>query len=510
MGAPSPQSPPAPVVIWPVLDLYKGDNLFTGVSINSAIVKREGYRSFVVQADLKSLRRALAVNDGALLAFSTPTVYVNTYLDLCRKLKKDFSFFSVFGGPHPTYFPEMIEEEGVDGICRGEGEYALLELLGARSRGESVAQIQNWWIKENGTIHRNPIRPLIQDLDELPLPDHEIFREAIPNAMWQAMVITSRGCPYSCTYCYNHVYKKLYKGLGRVVRRRSVGHVMQELRSIKKHRCYRFVRFLDDLFILDPDWVEEFADVYRREIALPFSCLVRANHVTRRIVRNLKDAGCWRVQMGLESADDYVRNTIFKRSMAEEEIVEAARLLNEEGIKVVTGNIVGAPGSTFEADLKTLRLNMRIRPAYAGVALLQPYPGTEIYQCAQEMGMLDPASLDLTQSTVSRISTLRYQDRREKSRIENLQKLFFIPVEFPRLLPVALLLMKLPANRIYHFLFSRWVNYGQYFRCIPPSIGWRSVLKRSSLYARLAAVLTGPRRSHRATPAEKSPSVQNR
>jgi radical SAM superfamily enzyme YgiQ (UPF0313 family) len=317
--------------------------------------------------------------------------------------------------------------------------------------------------------------------------------------MWQAMVITSRGCPYSCTYCYNHVYKKLYEGLGRVVRRRSVDHVMQELRAVRAHRCYRFVRFLDDLFILDPAWVEEFAVAYRRDIGLPFSCMVRANHVTPGIVKNLRDAGCWRVQMGLESGDDYVRNTIFKRSMAEEEIVGAARLLSEAGIKVVTGNIVGAPGSTFEADLKTLRLNMRIRPAYAGVALLQPYPGTEIYQCAQDMGMLDPASLDLTQSTVSRVSTLRYGSRKEKSRIENLQKLFFIPVEFPPLLPVAMLLMQLPANRVFHFVFSRWVNYAQYFRCIPPKVGWRSVLKRSLLYTRLAALLARARIPARAT-----------
>jgi radical SAM superfamily enzyme YgiQ (UPF0313 family) len=489
----NPTQKTRPRVLWPVLDLHKGDNLFTGISIISSFLREYGYHSEVIEANHHTLSKALSGNLPTVVAFSTPTIFAQTYMELCKQLKRRHEFFACFGGPHPTYFPEMIEAEGIDGICRGEGEEAMLELLNSLSNGDSIAHIQNWWIKENGTIHKNPIRPLIQDLDELPLPDHEIFRTVIPHSIWQAMVITTRGCPYQCTYCYNHVYKKICEGKGRIVRRRSVDHVIRELQSVKEHKCYRFIRFLDDLFTLTADWIEEFSDRYSKEIGLPFSCLVRANHITPEIVRNLKKAGCWRVQMGLESADDYVRNTIFKRGMKVEEIVTASRLLKDAGIKLVTGNIVGAPGSSFESDMKTLRLNMEIRPDYAGVALLQPYPGTEIHECAKEMGMLPPDSLNLSESTVSRISTLTYRDKREKARIENLQKLFFIPVEFPWLVGVVKLLIRLPSNRFYHFVFSRWVNYCQYFRCIPPSIGWRSILKRSKLYSSLASVFSGQR-----------------
>lgn len=480
-------------ILWPVLDLHKGDNLFTGISIIAGLLRHSGYSSTVVEADAPTIRKTLAADVPTVLAFSTPTVYAQTYVELCRELKREYRFFSAFGGPHPTYFPELIEEDGVDGICRGEGEYPMLELVENLTSGRPVSDLENWWIKDNGTIHKNEIRPLIQNLDDLPQPDHEIFREAIPHAIWQVMVMTSRGCPYNCTYCYNHVYRKLCKGKGRIVRRRSVDHVIRELKSIRKHKCYRFIRFLDDLFILSADWIEEFADRYRGEIGLPFSCLVRANHVTPEIVQNLRKAGCWRVQMGLESADDYVRNTIFKRNMKVEEIVDAARLLKDAGIKLVTGNIVGAPGSSFESDLKTLYLNIKIKPDYAGVALLQPYPGTEIYDCALDMGMLDPNSHNLRESTVSRISTLIYQDKREKGRIENLQKLFSLSVEFPWSLGIVKLLVRLPSNRLYHFIFSRWVNYCHYFRCIPPSVGWRSILKRSKLFSRLASIHYGLR-----------------
>jgi radical SAM superfamily enzyme YgiQ (UPF0313 family) len=485
-----------PTVLWPILDLHKGDNLFPSVSIISSVLTQAGYRSAVIEADLAVVGRAVSASaDPVVLAFSTPTVYAQTYIELCRRLKSSCDFFSVFGGPHPTYFPDMIEEEGVDGICRGEGEYAMRELLDRLSRTESVAHIPNLWIKENGAIHRNPLRPLIEDLDELPLPDHELFRRAIPHSVWQAMVITSRGCPYSCTYCYNHVYRKLYRGKGKVLRRRSVDHVIRELKPLTRYRCYRFVKFLDDLFTLSPDWIEEFSARYRREIRLPFSCLVRANHLTPKIVSDLRKAGCWRVQLGLESGDDYVRNTIFKRNMDAEEIIEAARMVKEGGLKLVTGNILGAPGSSLEADLKTLHLNMRIKPDYAGVSLLQPYPGTEIHDHACRMHMLDSNSPRLTESTVSRVSTLRYRDEREKNQTENLMKLFFLPIELPWLLPVTKALIKAPANHFYHFVFSRWVDYCNYFRAIPPRVGRVSILKRSKLYSRIAGVwarLRGP------------------
>ncbi len=485
-------------VLWPVLDLHKGDNLFPSISTISSVLTQAGYRSTVIQADLGTVGKALSASpDPVVLAFSTPTVYAQTYVELCRRLKRGFDFFSVFGGAHPTYFPDMVEEEGVDGICRGEGEYPLLELLDRLSNAESVAGIPNWWIKEDGAVHKNPLRPLIEDLDELPLPDHEIFRSAVPQSIWQAMVVTSRGCPYNCTYCYNHVYRKLYRGKGKVLRRRSVDHVIRELKPLTKYRCYRFVKFLDDLFTLSPDWIEEFSAAYSREIRLPFSCLVRANHLSPKIVRDLKRAGCWRVQLGLESGDDYVRNTIFKRRMDVEEIVEAARMVKAGGLRLVTGNILGAPGSSFEADLKTLLLNMRIKPDYAGVSLLQPYPGTEIHECARKMNMLDSSSPKLTESTVSRVSTLRYRDEKEKNRTENLMKLFFLPVEFPWFLPIVKALTKAPANRLYHFVFSRWVDYCNYFRAIPPHVGRVSILKRSKLYSRVAGTwyrLRGPLR----------------
>jgi len=193
--------------------------------------------------------------------------------------------------------------------------------------------------------------------------------------------------------------------------------------------------------------------------------------------------------MGVESGDEEIRNEIFKRRMSEDEILRATRIVKEAGLKLVTGNILGAPGSSFEKDLKTLTLNMKIRPDYAGVSLLQPYPGTEIHECAARLGMIDAPSPDIRETTVSLVSSLRYPDPEEKRRVENLQKLFFLPIEWPWTLPLVLKLVRLPLKRTYKFLFSRWVNYGQYFRSIPGSVGRTAIWTRARIYGRIISVL---------------------
>lgn len=450
--------------------------------IISAMLKKSGFPSEVVNADMKSLRTKLNENIPSILAFSTPTAFSQTYLELNRKIQKEYQVFSIFGGPHPTFFPEMIHEEGVEAICIGEGEFAMLELVEHIYEKKSPDNIQNLWVKRNGEINRNPLRPLIQDLDRLPLPDHEVFRTATPHSIWNAMVLTGRGCPYNCTYCYNHVYRNIYKNKGKIIRRRSVDNVMEELRSIKKRSCYKFIRFLDDLFTLSPEWVEEFSFKYKKDIGLPFSCLVRANHITPEIARNLKEAGCWRVQMGVESGDERVRNTILKRKMTEEEILNAAEIIKEAGIKLVTGNILGIPGGSLESDFKTLELNLKIKPHFATAGLLQPYPKTEIQRYAQELGMLNAKSASLREFTVGRATILKYKDKKDKQRVENLQRFFSLTVEFPWLLFWVKKLIELPSNRMYDFILARWMNFCHYFKVIPPRIGLRSIWKRHELY----------------------------
>ena len=125
--------------------------------------------------------------------------------------------FSVFGGPHPTFFPDMIEEPGVDGICIGEGEGPIADLAntlnGNGHRPRPRPDIPNWWFKLDGEIVRNPVRPLIHDLGSLPHSDRHLVYDKHDASRRTPIkhFMASRGCPYACTYCFNHAYYQIYK-----------------------------------------------------------------------------------------------------------------------------------------------------------------------------------------------------------------------------------------------------------------------------------------------------------
>jgi anaerobic magnesium-protoporphyrin IX monomethyl ester cyclase len=201
------------------------------------------------------------------------------YRDLNLQIKAALpGVVSVFGGPHPTYFPEFVEEPGVDAVCLGEGEGAILDLAAALEQGGPLANIDNWWFKSDGEVERNPLRPLEDDLDRLPFPDRELLfdRDSLTRQSGIKHFITSRGCPYDCTYCFNHALGELYRGKGRRLRQASVGRVIEEVRGVRARYPMQFVVFLDDLFIVHVEWLRELAERFPAEVGLPFFCNVRA------------------------------------------------------------------------------------------------------------------------------------------------------------------------------------------------------------------------------------------
>lgn len=467
------------LVLWPVHQLEAEHSQYPGIMTLSAVLKERGYRSEVVPTDEDVILKRLAAEENAVLGFSTPSALSSTYVGLNRRIKRHRpDVFSVFGGAHPTYFPDLVEEEGIDGICMGEGEYAMLDLVSALDRGTSPRNLENWWIKEDGVIHRNPMRPLIENLDELPLPDRAAFADAISSPNLHAIVMTGRGCPYGCTYCYNHLYRKLYAGKGKLIRRRSVEHVIRELRLLKD-QGYRFIRFMDDLFTLQPEWVHEFSQRYPREIGLPFTCLVRANSVDEAVVADLKHAGCHRIMMGIESGNERLRNEVLKRRMSDHEILEAGRIIRASGIRLVTANILAIPGGTLDNDWETVDLNIRVRPSYSSAAILHAFPGTEIHETAESMGLLrEDHVAAVSDGGFGFTSVLKMTDPRERRQIENLHKFFVLVVWFPWLKPVVRRLIKLPPNRLYVMIYMACVNIGSNFISIPPSIGGPILLKK--------------------------------
>jgi len=417
-----------------------------GIMTLSSVLKKADHYLDIVDARLDKIKRKLKNNNFTIIAYSAITLDIRYYLNLNRQVKEEFDIFSVFGGPHPTYFPEIIHEPGVDGVCIGEGDYALLDLVNNLTEGKPITNIANWWIKQDGQIFCNSVRPLIKDLDSLCFADRTLFP-----AFYRINIVASRGCPFKCSFCHARTE----------FRCRSVDNVIEELKEAKTKTQARFVWFQDLTFNFSVHWLREFSEKYRKEIGLPFSCFVRSDLVTSENMRYLKEAGCFSVSMGIETASDYLRNEIFKKGISKKQIISAAQIIKRYKIKLRASNILCIPGS-LEDSFETLRLNIQCRPDYAVAAPLFIYSHTDLCNF-----LVDHSRFNSGLNPKDYYLFWRSHDYMPNTRkIKNLCRLFSIAVEFPFLLPLLPFLIKFPLYYFYSFLFFIWGEYFNTFRIL--------------------------------------------
>ncbi|MGD8465721.1 MAG: radical SAM protein [Anaerolineae bacterium] len=470
------------------------DNEPQGILLISSVLKQAGHRvSLVVATEEDPVEAAVRLKPD-VVGYTVYTGPHTWYLELNQRIRAQLpGVFSIFGGPHPTFFPEMIERDGVDGLCIGEGEYATLDLMNAlEPNGDGVSlpdpAIRNWWFKIDGEVVRNPLRPLLtsEELDALPFSDRELLYDAHAQSRRTKIkpIITGRGCPYDCAFCFNKAYSDLYEGRGRRFRRRSPSNVLRELEELTAKRDVRFILFMDDTFILQDAWLQEFMTRYKQEIALPFWCQVRANLVTEDKIALFKDAGCVSVSFGIEAGNDRLRNAVLNRNMSRQEILGAAGILHQYGIAFSTNNMLGLPTGDLEADFETLELNAQCRPAYGNVFLFQPYPKTALGEWAYEHGWM-MGSFDDLSGSVSDDTIINFGSEAEKRQIENLQKLFALGVEFPWMVPLIRRLIRFPPNQLYWLVYKIWKGWAIKNRMFPFKMSLGEYLDSALAYMRI-------------------------
>ncbi|MCL5070905.1 MAG: B12-binding domain-containing radical SAM protein [Actinobacteria bacterium] len=357
-----------------------------GIGSLSAVLKKEGHETALQYLygsyDIKLLLEKIEQFKPGILAITSISFQYKYIKKMIAEIKNihGSSIFTICGGPHVSLAPQELERtEGLDAICIGEGEYPLLELANKLQSGENITNIENIWVKKNGKIYQNPNRPLISDIDSLPFGDRELFnyQEIVNSDYDRAIFMCSRGCPYSCTYCCNSGLRGLQEG--KYVRFRKIENVLAEIKEVISNYNVKYIYLNDDVFTENREYVSNFCSRYKEKIGYPFELNTRVEHLTPEMLQSLKNAGCYRVAMGIEQGDEKFRREILNRRMSNEKIEKAFELTKKAGIRTKSFNIVGFPFETYDIHMETVKINRKVQPSSLVIYVFEPYPGTPLY-----------------------------------------------------------------------------------------------------------------------------------
>lgn len=392
-----------------------------GIEIMSSVLKKAGHKTeLIFDPGLDHnpyFKSPLKINENKLLlkaknfspdlvAFSCETnlfPYVEKWSGM---LKKELDIPIIVGGPHTTALPNFVlKKKSIDMVCRGEGELALLELVNSLEQRRLNNKIKNIWFKKNSKIIRNPLRPLIKDLDKLPFPDKDLFYK-YGVFTDRANVISSRDCVFNCSFCINSFYNKLYSKRG--IRKRSVDNLILELISYKNKYKIKSIDFLDDMFITNIKWLKEFSIKYKKYINLPFRCHAHPISLNKKNIIILKKAGIDMIFLGIDSADKNILK-LMNRNVSLKKVEEIIHILKKKNIKIQTSALFSCPGEDKKKMWKTVKFTEKINPDEVSTYTFYPFPGSELYKKIKK---------DLTKKQIGIIKNGLY-NYKEKSILNN-------------------------------------------------------------------------------------------
>jgi len=328
-----------------------------------------------------------------VVGFSFTTNQKQYVSDYSKAIHQKSKTLQIAGGMHPTVAPaDVFKIKDIKGVCVGEGEQALAELLSRLDEKKDFYSIPSfWWKTDSGKIIQNPVYPLDKDLSKLPYPDYSIFdTKTISNASsgWVAMLVI-RGCPYNCYYCCNHVLRNIYPQKENYFRIPTPEYAVSLIKhNLKFYENPKGISFADDLLTFNPDWLDKFSVLYSKEIGLPYTCNSRIECLSDHVVETLKKSGCKTVFIGVESGNEKIRKELLNRFYSNKDIIEGFKRLRKAGISSCSYNIVGFPFETKEQMLETLKINQLIKPDNGVVFYFYPYPGTKLYDVCRDNNLL--------------------------------------------------------------------------------------------------------------------------
>ena len=320
-----------------------------------------------------------------MVGITATTALINNALEIARIIKVHMPQSPVvLGGVHPTVLPdESLAEPAVDLVVRGEGEQTILELAGQ----EPLENIDGISYRRDGTVCHNPERTLIEKLDTLPIPAYHLlpmdkYYPAVGavKRLPAGSMLTTRGCPGRCTFCY--------RIFGQRLRVRSGRNVAEEAGFLQEHYGIREICFYDDTFTIFKKEVRAFCQaVSELKLDLTWVCFSRVDTVDEELLRAMKEAGCHQIMYGIESANLDILKNIGKHTDLEQ-AEETVRITKKVGIDVRAAFMLGNPGETEQTMKETLDFAIKLNPDLAIFNVTTPFPGTEMFDWADKNSYL--------------------------------------------------------------------------------------------------------------------------
>ncbi|MDI6759286.1 MAG: radical SAM protein [Candidatus Brocadiaceae bacterium] len=312
------------------------------------------------------------------------------------------------GGPHPSIkYEQVLEDENVDFVVRDEGEITFSELIKTLEDGNGgLGGINGLSYKLNGRIVNNPPREFIKDIDSIPQPSREsLFYLGHYTPEDLGVLMASRGCPFSCSFCFNMWQKKL--------RCRSVENVIEEIVSVKERYKTQQFSFKDDTFTMNKAWVSELCEkLLGKGVGINWDCTSRVDLLDKNLLTLMKRAGCNVIKIGVESGSERILKDL-KKGVSVDEIRRAAKLINDNNIFWSAYFIVGLPQETKEDMQKTYNFMREINAPYASIGLYKAFPNTTLFSQGVEMDILKP---DMEREEYLRVKPLDYYYKNPKKR----------------------------------------------------------------------------------------------
>lgn len=333
-----------------------------------------------------------------VVGITATTPLIKSAWKIAQRAKKTGAT-TVIGGPHVSALPEESARlPQVDFVCIGEGEETMFKLCRALKEGKkNFGKIKGLCFKKERKLVYTRPQPFITNLDNLPFPAHHFFKlslytstQPLISTRKPAMgILTSRGCPYGCKFCYKGTF-------GRVWRPRSVENVLSEWEYLVKNLKVAEIALMDDGFNIDVDRAVKICqEIKKRGLAIPWRAHngIRADRAPKKLLRAMKDSGCYIISFGVESGVQRVLNLMGK-DLRLEEVVKTFKNCRQLGILTMAFFMIGNPGETREEIERTIDFSLKLDPDFAQFSVTTPFPGTPIFALIKKKGKIKIADWD--------------------------------------------------------------------------------------------------------------------